>query len=535
MTSSLPSRDAFARVALAQIPTLLTLLDRNPHSPTYGCFDRNYWHYRIIDFPSGMSQEFVWPLALAWDTDLPDNPFHRSPAVREWVEAGILFAARSAHADGSCDDYYPYERANGATVFALLAALESVALMGIESDEIRDFLHHRTDWLAAHDESGQLSNHQALIAYCLYRAGDLLGTGRWREAADRRLERLLSWQHAEGWFAEYEGCDPGYQSLTVGMLGMIDRIRPELGLRDALRRAVDVAAQFVHPDGSYGGEYGSRNTYNFFPHGFEIVGAWYAPARAVNDGVLRGLEAGLGPCYWDDHIIGHHAWSYLLAWREFVVRTEVVPTRQPGRVRFAEAGILIDRRDGVELYVGLNKGGVYKCFRDAALRRADTGVSLRVADGRKTRTAVPHLVDRYEVEVGEDRIAVSGRMGWAKQAGMTTFRLVVLRGIMLTFGRFFPNVVRRLLQAMLITHKQPAPFRFRREFRWRDGGWDVCDEIDADDWAPVRSARISGDQTSIYIAMSRTFHAGQLRPADDLDAALAALRPGQSLRVERRL
>ena len=33
----------------------------NPHSPTYGCFDRNYWHYRIIDFPSGMAQEFVLP------------------------------------------------------------------------------------------------------------------------------------------------------------------------------------------------------------------------------------------------------------------------------------------------------------------------------------------------------------------------------------------------------------------------------------------------------------------------------------------
>ena len=58
------SRDLFAREALAQIPKILTLQDRNAHSLTYGCFDRNFWHYKIIDFPAGMAAEFVWPLAL---------------------------------------------------------------------------------------------------------------------------------------------------------------------------------------------------------------------------------------------------------------------------------------------------------------------------------------------------------------------------------------------------------------------------------------------------------------------------------------
>src|SRR6185436_2603550 len=115
------SKELFAREAVAQIPKLLTLLDRNPHSPTYGCFDRNYWHYKILDFPSGMSQEFVWPLALAFDTRFGSNPFYRQPAVREWVHAGIRFAMRSSHADGSCDDYFPFERATGAAAFSLLA------------------------------------------------------------------------------------------------------------------------------------------------------------------------------------------------------------------------------------------------------------------------------------------------------------------------------------------------------------------------------------------------------------------------------
>src|SRR5215217_6208424 len=87
--STAAERNLFAREALALIPKILTLQDRNAHSPTYGCFDRNYWHYRIIDFPSGMAAEFVWPLALAYDTRVDGNPYFGQPVVREWAHAGI--------------------------------------------------------------------------------------------------------------------------------------------------------------------------------------------------------------------------------------------------------------------------------------------------------------------------------------------------------------------------------------------------------------------------------------------------------------
>jgi hypothetical protein len=73
------SRDLLARRALGNIPHLLTLQDRNRHSPTYGSFDRNHWHYRIVDFPSGMAQELVLPLALAWTTLPSSSPVWRQP------------------------------------------------------------------------------------------------------------------------------------------------------------------------------------------------------------------------------------------------------------------------------------------------------------------------------------------------------------------------------------------------------------------------------------------------------------------------
>ena len=533
-------RDLLGHEAIAQIPKLLTLLDRNPHSPTYGCFDRNFWQYKIIDFPSGMAQEFVWPLALAYDTAVPDNPFYRQLVIRDLVEAGILYAARSAHKDGSCDDYFPYERAGGAAAFSLLAGVESYTLLGLNNPVALRFFEKRADWLAHHHESGRLTNHQALIVLCLELVSQLLQTSKWDRAKVQRLEQVLSWQSSEGWFQEYEGCDPGYHTLTIFCLASIYQHKPDVRLKEALIKAVELAAHFIHPDGSYGGEYTSRNTYNFFPHGFELVGRWLPEALRINDCFLVGLANGLAPCYADDHIIGHHTWNYLLAWRDFVPDRLPPARSRTCRIWLKEAQILIDRHqdiDGVstELYLALNKGGVFKLFRDNKLVASDTQFSLQVLEGRKVRNAVGHLISDYQVYISEDEITIRGQLGWAKQKQMTPMNLLILRVVMLTFGRFFPNLIRKLLQKMLITGKKDAPFRFLRQLRWQNERWCVTDELQAESWKDVITAGIGCDQTSIYVVMSRTFQRGQLQPWLDLTQDVKKLASGRSLKLERHL
>ncbi|HLE24588.1 MAG TPA: hypothetical protein VI935_02935 [Thermodesulfobacteriota bacterium] len=528
------SKEFFAKEAISQIPKILTLLDRNPHSPTYGCFDRNFWHYKIIDFPSGMAQEFVWPLALAYESNVTNNPFYKKPAIKEWVEAGILFASRSAHTDGSCDDYFPYERALGATAFSLLACIESYILLGIKDETALRFFEKRGDWLANYQESGQLSNHQALITLCLELLSRLFNTTKWDRLKEKRLERLLSWQSPEGWFQEYEGCDPGYLTLTISLLARLYELRPTPKLKESLVRAVNFAWHFLHPDGSYGGEYGSRNTYNFFPNGFELVGKWMPEALSINDHFLIGLANGLSPCYGDDHIIGLHAWSYLLAFRDFVVeRSQPIP-RPKGRTWFKEAKILIDRRDDTELYIALNKGGVFKLFRNNQLVLSDTQFSLMVKDG-EIKNAVGHLIDKYKININENEILIEGTLGWAKHIKTTPTALIAFRLLMISIGRLFPNLIRRLLQKMLITSKREAPFTFSRRFRWENKRWKIIDELRAESWKNVVSAGIGCDQTSIYNVMSRTFQIGQLQPWYDHTDEVKKLSPGQPLKLERNL
>lgn len=526
------SRDLLARHALAEIPKILTLLDRTPVSKTYGCFDRIYWHYRMIDFPCGMSQEFVYPLALAWSLDIADNPYFQAPAIRDFVEAGIRFAARSAHPDGSCDDYYPFERAAGAAAFSLLACIEAAQTIGLQDDpEFRAFFRKRAAWLAEHQESGRLSNHEALIVANLIRMSAMDGE-EWEQPLRTRVARLLSWQDEEGWFDEYGGADPGYLSLTIGLLADSDRRRPDLGLRDACAAAIGFFAHFVHPDGTVGGAYTSRGTQNFFPHGFEIAAAWMPEATRITDRAMRLFAAGDVPCYSDDHIIGHHLWSWLLCWSEWRADTAAGESvALTSATWFPRSGLLIDRRADKLLYAGARQGGAFQLFSGEALCLADSGIAIQTQAGR---TAVQHLPGDYAVQRDEQGLSVSGRMAWTKSTLLTPIKSIILRCMMVSVGRFFPDLVRRLLQKMLVTGRKDAPFRFHRTLRWDGDRLIIRDEIFADDgWGEIASIGIGGFQTSSTTIMARVWQANHIQPWADLTHLVRGLAPDAPLMIER--
>ncbi|HJP53402.1 MAG TPA: hypothetical protein QF556_01655, partial [Rhodospirillales bacterium] len=53
---------SFAAYAEAQLARVLTQMDRDPDSPTFGCFDRNHWHYKMRDFASAVLQQGLFTL-----------------------------------------------------------------------------------------------------------------------------------------------------------------------------------------------------------------------------------------------------------------------------------------------------------------------------------------------------------------------------------------------------------------------------------------------------------------------------------------
>ena len=146
-----------------------------------------------------------------------------------------------------------------------------------------------------------------------------------------------------------------------------------------------------------------------------------------------------------------------------------------------------------------------------------------------------HLVDNYQIAIEKNEILIEGQLGWAKQQQMTPAKLMILRVVMLTGGRFFLNLIRKILQKLLITGKETTEFRFQRRLRWENDRWRIEDTLSCPSWKNVVSVGMGGDQTSIYVVMSRTFQIGQLQPWLDLTSVVRRLEQGQPLHLERDL
>jgi hypothetical protein len=385
------ARETYFREGIAAIPKLIELADRNPTSATYGCFDRAYWHYRTADFPSGMYQEAVLPLALAFKIKHPDNPFCGQARLPELVLAGIRFAAKSAHRDGSCDDYFPFERAAGAAAFALYACTEACLELDLEAAEFHDFFKRRARYLAAagFSESGVLSNHKALIVLALFNTYLVTRDETFRALAGERLAALLGLQSAEGWFPEYDGCDPGYLTFTMDFLAKYFAKSGDESVLAPLERALEFTGWVMHPDGTLGGEYGSRNTFHFMPHGFEIMGRRWPAASALSERFARAAESGRRPRLDDDRLCVHYAYNFLQAWRDFcgLRGPEDAAARPDGIKVFADAGLVTARKHGRFAVLSLKKG-TGKVYHGRQLVLSDAGLAGRAADGRRLSTAV---------------------------------------------------------------------------------------------------------------------------------------------------
>ena len=124
-------------------------------------------------------------------------------------------------------------------------------------------------WLAAHQESGQLSNHEALISLSLARAAELWKEPSLLQAAERRYERLLGWRSPEGWFSEYGGFDVGYETLTFACLRELAELLPERAAEIAaiLRPNFSLIVGAAEPDGALGRELFARGTWTLFAYG----------------------------------------------------------------------------------------------------------------------------------------------------------------------------------------------------------------------------------------------------------------------------
>lgn len=509
-------RDWYAFEALRALPRIILMVDKNPFSETYGCFDREYWHYRTIDFPCGMSQEFCLALAMAFKHPFPNNPYYGNERLRELVIGSIEFAKKSGHADGSCDDYFPFERALGALVFSLYAMTESYLVLGLQRPDLVEFFHTRASWLCKHNESGQLANHQALAALALYNVFLLTGDETFRKASDDYRDITLSWQNEEGWFQEYEGADPGYHSCSIAFLAKLWQKSKDERLVAPIGRAIEFASYFMHPDGSYAGEYGSRNTYHFYPHGFEVFADRFPLAGRIAQTYLqRGLPERRRYFNDDNRMCAHYVYDWMQSWLDWQGDARdgtLEQHRGPFTKWFPNAKMLVKKTPAYYAVMSLAKGGVLKVYDDQGPLYSDTGPIAKTTSGD---VLVSHMVEDnpIEAEPATGRFSTQGKMSKRKHQLASPVKQAAFRAMNLTVGRYNPNLVRTTLQKILITGKPRTDVTFSRRVEFTDTEIRIQDGLDGSGSdAKLARLAIGSDATSIYVANSTNFQESMLLP-----------------------
>ena len=302
--------EVYAQVALSQVPRILGLENRDPQSSTSGCFDRYYWHYRLVDFSNARFQEAALLLALLSQHDFPRNRYYGHERVREWAIGGIEFWSHIQRRDGSFDEAYPNEHSFVATAFTTYAITEAMLLL--DKPCRLSSIEKAGNWLVR-NENLTVANQMAGAAVALYNVFLLTDIARYRLAATEKIHRLLAGQNNEGFFPEYGGFDIGYLTICISYLAKYWKKTKDSTLRLPLERAVRFVAERLRDDGSYDNSMTSRRTQYLYPHGFVV-----AQAKDVIAKHCRGVAEGLvvNPAWMDDRFCIPLTVDYLQAYLE---------------------------------------------------------------------------------------------------------------------------------------------------------------------------------------------------------------------------
>ncbi|MBW2967130.1 hypothetical protein KY362_01450 [Candidatus Woesearchaeota archaeon] len=538
-------KELLAQNAIMNIPRLLGMVDRNKYSKTYGCFDRMFWNHKKSDFPSGMYQLGTLPLALIYKHRFPGNVWHGKERVKELSLAGIDYLEKCSHKDGTADEFYPFERALGATAFSLYAGTEAYLLLDADDPEQEDFFIKRADWMAKNSEPSVIANHQAGSAPALFNVYKITGNKKYLRAAQDKMRQALSWYCNEGWFLEYEGCDPGYLTFTLDFIAKFYKQTGDKKLIPCMKKTVEFCSYFMHPDNSYAGEYGSRNTGHYLPHGFEIAGKLFPLALQMNDRFLEGLKQGKNEFMEDDVYFFYNMNNYLQTYLDF-------NDKRPGRWEhkkdfkkyFPQAKIFVMKQGDTFAVISLAKGGVAKVFKGNKLVFNDAGLIGTLSDGRAVTS---QIIDdqKPSVNLNKGTLKVTGHFNFTKNEVMKPSKQILFRLGTTTLGRSWKGgqFIKDVLIKRLITQKKRAPILYTREFdlsgatrekqRKHPCGITVTDKITIEDDSEFDHLEAGAGYSCIMVPSSRYYQESVLDTWTDLKDSICPLNTEKQVTIKR--
>lgn len=475
---------------------LLSNMDRNRDSDTFGCFSRPFWHDKITDFPSAHQQIGVLPLTIAYTEDWDGNQYYQNEKIGEYIDAALNFWAFIQKKNGSFDEHYPNEHSMGAVAWTLWAVTESY-LMLEDPPEIESNIEKAANFLNQNDEPGDIANHQAVAASALVNSHRITDSGL--ETVENRLQNLENMQNSEGWFQEYIGADIGYQSTTISHIARVWDYKPELVDEEIINRSLEFFSNFIDRENHYARIIGSRNTEHIHPTGFEIFSDEFETAEKVANSVRRNKRNGnlLEPSQMDDKHFSRQLAEYMDSYRR---AGNIGQSFNEIEERNYRTVSIIKPEPDTKIFLNTSKGGVYTKYEDGELVEKDNGLSIS-RSGETYTANWPGVTEK--VERKQKSIELEGSLRKVPRNTLPGRYFLISRLFNYTFG-YFPKLslkAKNILISLLIDSNQDGPY-FKREINWENG-------LEAQD--KFEGSEVSGKVHTNFVPSSEFFDLDELR------------------------
>ena len=505
--------DNLRQVLSAALPRILTQCCRDPNSPAFGCFDRNFWHYRMRDFSSIILQQGGYAVLEAQKA-LPGGPVPEDFA-RAVAAGACRFWNRRATRHGAFEEYYPWEQGYPPLAFSALAVAKLAAGGVVPPADVLPGMRVAARQLLARFEA-EATNQQvaglAALAWIRRVFPDLVPDAGFAAQKAKTLAR----QHGEGWFWEYDGPDAGYLSVTMDCLWDLFDATGDADFRVSCDRALGFLDAAVGAPGAGLGMLNARNTDYVVPYGI---------ARYLNDGtpaqraeaarLLDVLYAGAGSPghffaavddrYWC-HYIGHSVARAVLELDKAAAAPSPDPAALPAPLRdLPGCGYFFrDLPGGGVLAVAARKGGAVRLTGPGGAFALDFGWIVEA--GKKQY--VSHWWSKdWTVSSGGNVWTVRGPLVPHREMDSTPFKHFGLRVVSFLFGK---SVI-GLLKNVLIFKKTKSPCAFERTISVSDGTVRIEDRI----------AGLTGSETVLPAPRASKRHVASADSFHPEDAALA--------------
>jgi len=558
--------ETYREQILRGIPRILAALDRDAMSYTFGSFDREYWSWATKDFSNIDLQRAIYPLTLIYLNDFEGNQYHGRQKLLKWILGAVKFWIQQQKTDGSFDHHYPNEYSYVGVAFTLYEISEAYRAFMEVGTELPGTLHeawlnamkHAASFIMRHDESHAfISNHRAGAACALYCMFLITGENQFQTRAFELMKMIWDNQSSEGWYLEYSGADPGYQTLDTYYQANFYRLTGDSETLERLRSSLKFLIYFFHPDGSVGGEYGSRNCPLYYPSGFELVMDEIPEASAIAFIGAEGIQSDANPTLTGMDIRNFVPMlsSYVQAFfsargngnREGGVMD--LPFQREFEIYWPKAQLYVRSKSGFYTIVGLSKGGVIKVF-DIPNKKLIASVSgyFGRANGSYFSNQMLDFMNRDEAafascngnESAPREVLTIDCSSMFYEVShkriMTPFRFLLFRIFNFTIGqiRFLNHFIRKhIIVGFFIYRRKRFPLELKRHIAVHSDGMAVKDRISSKGTFPnVNELFLVDIFTTVYMGSSKYFRYQELIPEKIGEDNLMAKKSGQTVEVD---